>query len=52
MAGNLGVTDRVEVDEDEDGDGDEEGKGKGKVVKGKVVLIGDATACWRKPEGG
>jgi len=36
MAGNLHVTDH-EVDE--------------KVVKGEVVLIGDATAAWKKPQG-
>jgi nicotinamidase-related amidase len=35
MAGNLGVVDR--------GEGGEE--------KGELVLVADATACWRKPGG-
>ncbi len=37
MAGNLHVTDHVD--------------GKGNVVEGEVVLVEDATACWRKVEG-
>lgn len=37
MAGNLHVTDHLDR--------------KGQRVKGEVVLIDDATAAWRKPEG-
>jgi nicotinamidase-related amidase len=37
MAGNLHVTDHV--------------GGDGSVIKGEVVLVGDATAAWEKPGG-
>ena len=37
MAGNLHVTDHVGAD--------------GSVVRGQVVLVGDATAAWEKPGG-
>lgn len=37
MAGNLGVVDSLP--------GEEEG------WKGEVIVVGDATACWKKPGG-